>query len=325
MSMNEKHFNKASALLEQRRSINRATEELRHSEVCKKLPKYAQLEEQLAETSKDLIMLLLNKEGNTEERLSLIEQNNLSLQSQMKDLLTEGGFPEDYLEHIYTCPKCCDKGTVDGKWCECFNRLMLKSAAEDLNEVSPLKLSSFDKFRLDLYSDAKDEKLGTSPRAIMKQNLDYCMRYASDFSADSDSILMNGGTGLGKTHLSLAIAEAAIEKGHSVIYGSCPEFLRTLEREHFGRSAEDTMPSLTRCDLLILDDLGAETDKPLYTSLLYELINSRISRCLPTIISSNLDVNELKQRYHDRIWSRLFSMEVLMFVGNDVRRMLKKK
>ena len=84
------------------------------------------------------------------------------------------------------------------------------------------------------------------------------------------------------------------------------------------------MQSLSMCDLLILDDLGAEMDKALYTSLLYEIINGRMSRGLPLIVNSNLSAGELQTRYSDRIWSRLFSLEVLMFVGQDIRMKLKK-
>ncbi|MGN0687177.1 MAG: ATP-binding protein [Oscillospiraceae bacterium] len=323
MSLNELYFNKAYALLEQRRSLNRTTELMRRNEVCKKIPEYAQLEELLADTSKKLISLVINNHGEIEEQLEQLEKSSLAIQENMKQLLKLGGFSEDYLDRIYTCPECKDKGTVNGKWCGCFQKLMLGAAAEELNAVSPLRLCDFDNFRLDVYSDAVDNSLGTSPRAIMKHNLDFCKQYAAEFSNNSDGIIMNGGTGLGKTHLSLAIADAVIKRGFSVTYGSVPELLRTIEREYYGKSDEDTMHTLSLCDLLILDDLGAEMEKPLYTSLLYELINSRISRGLPMIINSNLSAQELQQRYQDRILSRLYSMEVLAFYGSDVRIKLK--
>lgn len=325
MSLNEEHFNKAFAQLEQRRSKNNITQKLRHDEVCDRIPEYAQLEKLLGETSHKLIALMLNSDDNKAEQLKQLEENNLSIQKNMEQLLVTGGFPSDYLKPVYTCPICKDKGTIDGRWCECFNRLMLSAAAQELNNVSPLSLSSFDNFRLDVYSEQNDPELGTSPRTIMQHNLNFCKKYSESFTTESDGILMNGGTGLGKTHLSLAIANRVLNKGYSVIYGSVPELLRTIEREYFGKSDADTMDTLTKCDLLILDDLGAEMDKPLYTSLLYELINARISRGLPMIISTNLGANDMKQRYQDRIWSRLFSLEVLVFAGGDVRRKLKKK
>lgn len=312
------------AQLQARRSQNKAKEQLRHDEVCRKIPEYAKLEELLSDTSRQLITIIINDKENAAEKLKKLEAGNLGIQQNMTALLKQGGFPEDYLQPIYTCPLCLDKGTANGRWCECFQRLMLNAAAEQLNSVSPLKLSTFDSFRLDYYSDENDPHIGASPRGVMKHNLDFCRSYAENFSLDSNGIYMNGGTGLGKTHLSLAIADAVIKKGYSAIYGSAPELLRVLEREYFGKSDEDTMDALTKCDLLILDDLGAEMEKPLYTSLVYELINARISRGLPMVVSSNLSPNELQQRYHDRICSRLFSFEMLMFIGADVRRKISR-
>lgn len=324
MNLNEQYFDKAMAMLEARRRQNKLTEEQRHDEVCRKIPEYAKLEELLADTSRKLIMIIISDKENAEEKLKKLEEGNLGIQRNMTALLKQGGFPEDYLQPIYSCPICQDKGTANGRWCECFQRLMLNAAAEELNSVSPLKLSTFDSFRLDYYSDESDPNVGASPRAVMKRNLEFCKSYAESFSLNSNGIYMSGGTGLGKTHLSLAIADAVIRKGHSVIYGSAPELLRVLEREFYGRSDGDTMDTLTKCDLLILDDLGAEMEKQQYTSLVYELINARVSRNLPMVVSSNLSVTELQQRYHDRICSRLFSFEMLMFIGADVRRKISR-
>ncbi len=325
MSINEQHFNKASELLERRRVENRKEEQKRHDEICAKIPEYAKLELLLADTSRKLIAIMLNKNDSAEQMLNQLEQSNLSLQKNLNALLVTGGFPEDYLDPIYTCTKCRDKGTLKGEWCDCFKRLMMNAAAEELNANTPLKLSGFDSFRLDLYSDKTDSSLGTSPRAIMEYNLNFCKEYAQEFTTEKDGIMMSGATGLGKTHLSLAIADTVMKKGYSVIYGSVPELLRTIEREYFGKSDDDTMSTLTKCDLLILDDIGAEMEKPLYASLLYELLNARLSRNLPIIINSNLSQNDLKKRYQDRIFSRLYSLEVLAFVGSDNRIALKKK
>ena len=311
-------------MLQARRNQNKLTEQLRHDEVCSKIPEYAKLEELLADTSRKLIMIIINDKDNAEEKLKKLEEGNLGIQKNMAALLKQGGFPDDHLQPVYTCPLCKDKGTANGRWCECFQRLMLNAAAEELNSVSPLKLSTFDSFRPDYYSDENDPNIGASPRTVMKRNLDFCRSYAESFSLDSNGVYMSGGTGLGKTHLSLAIADAVIKKGYNVIYGSAPELLRVLEREYFGKSDEDTMDTLTKCDLLILDDLGAEMEKPLYTSLVYELVNARVSRNLPMVVSSNLSMTELQQRYHDRICSRLFSFEMLMFIGADVRRKISR-
>lgn len=324
MNYNEQYFDKAMAQLEARRSRNREQERLRRDEVRRKLPEYQRLEELLSDTSRQLISLIINDKENAPQKLQQLERNNLDIQANMNALLKQGGFSEDYLKPIYTCPLCHDKGSADGKWCECFRRMLLNAAAEDLNSISPLKLSTFDSFRTDYYSNEKDQTIGASPRVVMQRNLDFCRSYAEEFTTESCGILMTGATGLGKTHLSLAIANTVIRKGYNVIYGSAPELLRTLEREYFGKSDSDTMATLTACDLLVLDDLGAEMEKPLYTSFVYELINARVNRALPVIVSSNLSPALIKTRYQDRIWSRLFSFEVLMFIGSDVRHRIQR-
>ena len=135
---------------------------------------------------------------------------------------------------------------------------------------------------------------------------------------------MFGKTGLGKTHLSLSIASGALERGYSVLYDSVINFLRKIEREHFGKEhpETDTMELLLTCDLLILDDLGTEFDSSFYQSTIYNLINTRLNRSLPTIISTNLDFNGISNRYEERITSRFYAnYSILRFVGQDVRIM----
>ncbi|MGN1339040.1 MAG: ATP-binding protein [Oscillospiraceae bacterium] len=323
MSINEQYFNAAMARLEQRRSYNKSESERRRDEVYEKLPEYQELAEHIAQTGQKLVSLIMNR-GETAQGVAELEKDNLDAQRCMAELLKNAGYPADYLKPVYTCPKCHDKGTVDGKWCGCFQRLMMEEAARELNENSPLELSSFDSFRLDYYPETIDPTLRISERKVMETNLERCRKYAENFTLKSEGILMCGATGLGKTHLSLAIASSVMEKGYNVIYGSSPELLRIMEREYFGKSDADTMSALTGCDLLILDDLGAEMEKPLYESLLYELINSRISRGLPMIVSTNYSTIDLRKHYPDKICSRLLSLRTLMFVGNDIRVIIKK-
>ncbi len=324
MGFNEQFFNAAMDRLNQRRANNRIIGELRRDEVNEKIPEYRELSQHLAETGQKLVSLIM-KGGDTAQGVAQLEKDNLDTQKCMTELLKTAGYPEDYLKPVYTCPKCRDKGTVNGKWCSCFHRLMLEEAAKELNESSPLELSSFESFRLDYYPDKIDPALHVSERVIMQRNFDFCKEYAENFTAKSEGILMSGATGLGKTHLSLAIASRVLEKGYSVIYGSAPELLRIIEREYFGKSDKDTMSALIGCDLLILDDLGAEMEKQLYDSLLYEIINSRVSRGLPMIVSTNYSTSELTKHYSDKICSRLLSFRLMAFVGSDIRRIIKKK
>ena len=147
-----------------------------------------------------------------------------------------------------------------------------------------------------------------------------CRKFAQNFRADSPSILFKGGTGLGKTHLSLAIANVVIEKGFGVVYGSTQSFAVALERERFGRVGAGTFQQLTGCDLLILDDLGAEFPSQYVNAMLYDAVNARMLGDRPTVISTNLSMKELEDRYGERFASRVAGYYgKLEFHGADVR------
>lgn len=76
---------------------------------------------------------------------------------------------------------------------------------------------------------------------------------------------------------------------------------------------------------MILDDLGSEFSTQFTTSAVFNILNSRILKGLPTIISTNLTPKELEERYTQRVASRLIgSFDILRFIGSDIRFILKK-
>ena len=231
----------------------------------------------------------------------------------------------------YSCEKCNDTGYVEERddergvsygtrLCECHKELLKELSVKSLLRSTPLDLSCFEDFDLNYYS--KTKKDGVSPYDKMKTVYNSCIKYAQTFDLDSVSLYFYGRTGLGKTHLSLAIANEAIKKGYTVLYGSTINFLNKIEKEKFGRAEDlETENMLIDVDLLILDDLGAEFTTALTTSVLYNIINSRICRGVPTIISSNLDFHELKERYPESVASRIIGTYTgVNFVGDDVRQ-----
>lgn len=322
MPFDKKIFEAAQERLAKRRSENKHIEDLRRIEIHGKIPEYGGLERRLADTMSEIFSAIANKKADSDEIVRKAVNDNMEIQKKMGDLLERKGYPRDYLDPVYSCQKCRDKGTADGKWCECFNRLLNVVAAQELNARSPLKLSTFESFDVNYYSDTKKAS-NTNPRTqreVMKNHYRECVNFAENFNGKGLGLLMIGGTGLGKTHLSLAAANRIIERGYCVIYGSAPELLRRIDKEQFGRADGDTMQLIMDCDLLILDDLGSESPKnERYISTLYEIINARQSRLLPMIINTNLKADEIRERYTDRICSRLLSMEVLLFCGNDYR------
>ena len=121
--------------------------------------------------------------------------------------------------------------------------------------------------------------------------------------------------------MSSCIASELIKKGFTVAFDSIQNYLRNIEREHFGRADGDTLELLLSADLVILDDLGCEFSSSFNSSVIYNLINSRCNMSKPTIVSSNLDISQLSDKYDQRIVSRLIgAFRTLRFLGEDIRQ-----
>ena len=152
-----------------------------------------------------------------------------------------------------------------------------------------------------------------------------CLAVADAPGVAYNPLFIWGTVGLGKTHLSLAIAGQVINKGYGVIYGSAQNLLAKLEKEKFSFNNTEDQPQsylslVLECDLLILDDLGTEFLSQFVTAMLYNIINTRLLEGRPTIISTNLSFQEISKRYTDRLTSRLFGGYIhFEFLGRDIR------
>lgn len=326
MGYPEAYYTKAMSIIDERKRKNTAITEQRYIEITEKFPRAKEIRAILADTIHRLVGIITSGRPDAEKQIASLKDENLGLQEELKKILVNNGYPEDYLSEIYTCPACKDTGYVNGIRCECFKDELKKLAAQELSKSLPMGLTSFDNFNLSYYPEEKRDDLGgRTPRDIMKQNFDFCKDYADNFTPHSLSLLFTGGTGLGKTHLSLSIAREVIDKGYSVVYGSAPDLLRRIENQYFGNGDDEALETVKTCDLLIFDDLGAEINKQFYISCIYDIINSRLNYSLPTIVSTNLEAEEIQARYTDRIASRLLSMKRRLFCGKDIRVLNKSR
>ena len=156
----------------------------------------------------------------------------------------------------------------------------------------------------------------------MEKNLQVCRSYAATFTRNSGNLLCVGGTGLGKTFLSLSIARVVTERGCSVAYETAAHLFSKLEQAKFSPSEENRREAekLMDCDLLIVDDLGTEMPGQFVTAALYSLLNDRMTERKPMLISTNLNVDEMSRRYSPQIASRLYGgFQRTTFVGEDIR------
>lgn len=283
-------------------------------------PRAREVEQALGATAVSAARAVLNGK-NAKEQLERLREENRALRAELSGLVRENGLAEQDLEPRYQCPKCGDTGYVDGRMCPCLRSLLREEAYNRLNALTPLSLSTFEAFALDYYPDQPEPGTNRSPRAAMREILSNCKKYAETFSADSRDLILQGATGLGKTHLSLAIANEVLQKGFGVVYCSVNNLITKLENEHFGREETgDTGSLLESCDLLILDDLGTEFRSSFSVAAVYNIVNTRLLLRRPTLISTNLSMRELQERYSDRFASRIAGNFVrLMFLGHDNR------
>lgn len=322
MSYSKATLAKAAQMLESRRKKAQRTQTARHLAVTEKIPLISKYEAQLSETGLSVVKAI-GMGSDAQEYINQLSQLNLAVQDKIRSLLRENGFPEDYLETPYTCKICSDTGYNGGYICECRKELLRELAKEELASVSTSDRCRFDNFSLEYYPQPVDGTLGVSPAKRMNEILEYCRCYAEDFDTESESLYMHGATGLGKTHLSLAIANVVAENGFRVIYDSAQNLLSSLEKEKFSYSGSgEREKEILDCDLLIIDDLGSEFSTNFTVAALYNIINTRINRSKPVIISTNLSETELEAKYTQRITSRIIGNYVsLLFLGKDIRQL----
>ncbi len=317
---------KAKDLLNSRRLEAERKQEMRHSQAVLACPEILTLEREIASYGAEVIKAV-GLGADAEKFVRELSVRSLEAQSRKAQLLKLAGFSEDYLDTPYTCKKCKDSGSHDGRYCQCYMELIKEIAREELQEKASLSKFSFLTFNTMNYPDAEDKSLGVNQREHMTRVLSFCKSYAADFSLKSPSIIMLGSTGLGKTHLSLAIAGEVTDKGYSVFYDSAHNIMNKLENEHFGKdtAAERIREDLLKSDLLIIDDLGCEFVTQFTKAELYNIINSRALSSLPTIISTNCSAKELEEKYTQRTASRILGYYYpLAFCGKDVRQIIKR-
>lgn len=321
MSYSKQILSAADSALVARRAQALNIHSARRAEIAKKVPEITAYEAQLADTG--LAAAKAFAAGDDADKyFERLSSENLRLQALIKGALVKSGYPADYLDIPYTCKICSDTGFSEGKVCSCRKQLLKELNIAALHAVSPAARCRFDNFDLSYYPDEVIPALGFSPRERMSDIYDYCKSYAEDFDEDSGSIYMHGPTGLGKTHLSLAIANVAAQKGYNVYYGSAQSIFSELEREKFSYSGSSAASDrILGCDLLIIDDLGSEFVTQFTVAALYDIINTRINLSKPVILSTNLTDAELEAKYTQRFTSRIIgSYESLIFFGNDIRQ-----
>jgi len=258
--------------------------------------------------------------GNASQAMAQARKNNQQLQRE-REWILESTFEEGYLDETPICEVCGGSGYVGSSMCECLMELCRQEQKKELTFLN-VGRESFDQFRLEYYPNTVDPKTGVNPRLVMEKTYQTCRKYAYGFSLKSENLLFSGNTGLGKTFLSACIARVVADSGYSVVYESAGNMFSAMEKARFEGNDENRKAAekYTSCDLMIVDDLGTELPGQFVTAALYNLVNDRIQKGRPTIISTNLSSEDLARRYSPQIASRLRGNYTrVAFLGEDIR------
>ena len=296
--------------------------------LAQRIPRIGQIDRELRKTSARAMRIAFTSE-NTDADISRLRERNQALQEERKRLMCAAGYPEDYLTVKPNCPYCKDTGYVAQTLCSCVKQKAAQLQKKELSSLLPVDKETFETFRLEYYSERPDSNLGCSPRDMARLNMQKCIDFAEHFGTNSDNLILCGSSGLGKTFLSSCIARRVTERGFSVTYDTAISVFEQYNTAKFGGDIMRAKQALNRyrnADLLIVDDLGTEMPGAFHTSCLYDLLNGRMMRGLPTILSTNLLPNQLESRYSGAIASRILGGFIqLRFIGEDIRKIQKRQ
>ena len=280
------------------------------------LPAYKELEDKRISLCAERTRAMIR--GNEEAVSSASEQIEDVLRDQ-KLMLTGAGYSINYLDYTYDCPVCKDTGFVDGVRCRCFKQALMDRLYEKSSIKDVLLTENFGTLRHDLQVG---EAATQFEKAVSKAR-----NFVDEFGEKYANLCFSGTVGTGKTFLSNCIFGEIMKQGYSCIYFSAPTLFSTIADYKFrkGDSSVNPLELLYTCDLLVVDDLGTEVTNSFVISELLALLNERNLARKSMIISTNLSLEDLCNRYSDRIFSRLFSnFEICSLSGQDIRLYLKQ-
>lgn len=242
---------------------------------------------------------------------------------------------------LETCPKC---GKPINKKIRILNKTMIvpvicECRKKDIEEKEKIQANKEKQIRLQqiMNNSLMDEKFKNSKfknwdfNKGTKKMYDIGNKYVKrfkDMKKESIGLLIYGEPGNGKTHTATCIANELIIKMVPVVCVSINALLDRIKDTYnrFGNEGEDTvLKSLVNADLLIIDDLGTEQNTDWSRTRIYNILDSRYRNGLPLIITTNLPLNELQNRYEKRTYDRLLEMCTPVFNDGPSIRVEKAK
>ena len=298
---------------EERQKENRLETERRHACVYESIPEFQKLENAVASLAVAQGKKLLSGD---EKALDALRKSLADLKAQKEQLLLDAGFSVNFLDPVFCCPDCQDTGYIGREKCHCFRQAEISLLYEQSGIQDLLKQNNFSLLSYEYY---RGEAL-----ALFQNAVKTCQSFIKNFNSDYHNLFFYGTVGTGKSFLSCCVAKELMDQGHSVIYFGATGLFDLLSNAAFHtkdrEERQNAYSDLYRCDLLIIDDLGTELTNQFTSSQIFSLLNERHLGKKSTLISTNFTLAQLRDRYSDRIFSRITSnFEVCRLAGEDIR------
>ncbi len=300
--------------------------EYRKKELYDMVPELKEIDKEISLISIDISKYTFSKPDDYQEKISKLKEDLQTLKKKRNSIYTRNNIPLNYLEPSYECEICNDTGYLQsGDRCICFKQEIINQLYKMSNMEHMLKKENFDTFNIDIFSDNiyPGEKL--SPKENMKNIYKESKKFTLNFNKTKDNLLFYGGTGLGKTFMCNCIAKELIDEGYTVVYQTSFKMFEVISNYKFRNNPDDEMDKINyqllfNADLLIIDDLGTESNNSFTKTELFNIVNSRLISGKNTIISTNLPIENLGRNYTDRIVSRVLNNYIgCKFYGKDLR------
>lgn len=224
---------------------------------------------------------------------------------------------DDFVPH-FECKICNDTGYNQDKLCACYYAKLNKLTSNNIG-IKINKEHSFDNCNFEIFEN-KDEYKKT-----YKMMEDWCDKFDT---TKYKNLILCGKSGVGKTFVAECICNKMMGKNRSVSFYSSFALNNLFLKYHttFDQTKASLMDGILSCDLLVIDDLGSEPMlRNVTIEYLFVLLNERLTNNKSTIVTTNLSLNQILDKYGERIFSRLCnkaSSLLINFNNKDLR--LKK-
>ena len=315
------------ALLEdyaRQRSSNELAQERRYREAVAKAPRIESLRAESASLALKAARAILDGKSEA-ERIAIardMKERGLAINAEIRALLKSVGMPENALDTAYRCPVCRDTGYVGeapARFCDCFEKRLRLRQYED-GSMAGTDEQNFSRFDPGIFP----EEDGQRKRMLELRRL--CETFADQFpDFRFRNLVLTGNGGLGKTFLLNCIFERVTSRGFSAVRITAFRMFEAMRQQHVGNDDKyDGFTTLIEAPLLLIDDLGTEPMmRNITVEYLFTLLNERLVNRRHTIIATNLTPPQLKERYGERVASRMLDKSVgvtALFRGKDLRQ-----